>query len=199
MRRIEVPSHLRQHLLTRLAQDRSDAYRLRLKRGLRWTAAAAAAVLLGWAGLYWLGTPASLLRPEHIEREAINNPPDRHTLEAYFRSRNLPMAAPNFDFNFLITYGEGQVPGYPGRVVPVLFFHRKAHPSQAAVVYVLDTRRLGLPPLSGDFESTSGQRYKLQVLGQDGNRYQDGDRFAYLVLYDGDDVEWLKPPEPSAT
>jgi hypothetical protein len=199
MRRIEVPGDLRERVLERLSKDRRDAYHRRLHRVLRWTAAAAAVVLLSWAGLYWLGLPPSQLLPERVWEQATYHPLDKHDLEAHFRRRDLPMEAPNFNLALLIGHGEGEVPGYRGRVVPVLFFHHQAHPGQAAVVYVLDTRRMGLPPKSGEYEAPSGQRFKLQVLGADGNRYQDGDRFAYLVLYDGDDLEWLKPAEPPAT
>jgi hypothetical protein len=102
------------------------------------------------------------------------------------------ITAPDFNYAWLIFLGLGEIPGYPGRMVPVLVFH---HQAQEASVFILDTQRYSVPA----YESLTGLRYQLHILGADGNPYQDCERFAYLVLHNSDDLAWLRPAEPPAT
>jgi putative zinc finger protein len=195
MRQVQVPAGLREQVLHRLDRERAAWHRRRIGRALRWVAAAAAVVLLSWGGWLWLAARPPRLDPEYSWKQANDAQPNKAEVEEAFRRLDVPMAAPDLNFVLLIAYGLGEVPGYPGRVVPQLVFHRQA---QDAVVYVIDTQRFGLPPQAGEYESPTGLRYRLHVLGQDANPYQDGERFAFLVLHNGDDLNWLRPAEPPA-
>jgi hypothetical protein len=195
MRQVEVPSDLRPQILGRLERDRAQWHRQRVGRILRLTAAAAALVLLCWGGWrVWVGKPLQV-QPERIWEQANITPTGRAEVEEEFRRLDVAMAAPDLNYAWLVFRGLGEVPGYRGRVVPVLVFQRQA---QEATIYVLDTQRFTLPA-GAERESPTGLRFQLRILGQDGNPYRDGDRFAYLVLHNGDDLDWLKPAEPPAT
>jgi hypothetical protein len=196
MRQVEVPPGLRRQLLDRLEKDRAQWRRHRWVQLARLTAAAAALVLLAWGAWYWLANSSAPLQPEYVWQQANRTPIGKAEVEQTFRRLDAPAAAPDLNYAWLTFRGLGEVPGYPGRVVPVLLFHRQV---QEAAVYVLDTRRFGLPPQAGEYESQSGQRLQLSILGQDGNPYRDGERFAYLVLHNGGDLDWLRPAEPPAT
>jgi hypothetical protein len=196
MRQVEVPAGLRDQLLHRLDKERAEWHRRQFGRAVRWLAAAAAVVLLAWGGWQWLAARPPRLDPEYVWYQANAQHPNKAEVEAAFRRLDVPMATPDLNFVLLIAYGLGEVPGYPGRVVPQLVFH---HQAQDAVVYVIDTQRFGLPPQAGEYESHTGLRYRLHVLGQDANPYQNGERFAFLVLHNGDDLNWLQPAESPPT
>jgi hypothetical protein len=196
LRQVEVPSGLREQIFHRLDRDRAEWQRRRFGRALSWVAAAAAVLLVIWGGWRWLAARPTRLDPDYTWHQANERQSNKAMVEEAYRRLDVPMASPDLNFVLLIAYGLGEVPGYPGRVVPQLVFH---HQAQDAVVYVIDTQRFGLPPQAGEYESPTGFRYRLHVLGQDANPFQDGDRFAFLVLHNGDDLTWLRPPEPPAT
>jgi hypothetical protein len=206
MRRVEPPVDLRQRVLDRLEADRNAWNRARGGRILRWAAAAAAVLLGGWGLWEWLGPPRSSVDPERVWTDAVVDPrPSREDVEASFRRQGERIIAPDFAYNFLTTHGLAELPGYPGRVVPQLVFQDLAPAvgvrfgggggagTPHAIVWVLDTRRFSIAGLDGKFESPTGSSYRIDIL------HQPGARFAYLVLHNGQNLDWLKPPEPPAT
>jgi len=186
MRQVEVPAHLRAQLLQRLEQERARRLRRLATRILPWAAAAAATVLLALGVWSWMGSNPPLIDPDYAYNQA-NLPQSAEDVVAQFRRLHMPLAAPNFNFAFLISHGTAAVPGYPGRVVPQLVFHQGEH---QAVVFIIDTRKFKAEAYESD--SASDKPHKLSILGQDGEPYQPGDRFAYLVFHNGDDLRWLK-------
>jgi hypothetical protein len=129
----------------------------------------------------------------------------RDEVEASFRHQGFAVTAPDFAYNFLTAHGLAELPGYPGRVVPQLVFQDPApavgirlHDGGAgvvpvAIVWILDTRRFNIAGLDDNFESPTGSSYRIDIL------HQPGEVFAYLVLHNGQNLDWLKPPEPPAT
>ncbi len=187
MRRVDVPPGLREQLLARLEVERGDWYRRRFANLLRAAAAVAAVLLLAWGGWRWLTSGRTPVSPDHVWQEVSFNRPGRAEVEESFRRLDAPIVAPDLNYAYLAAHGLAELPGYPGRVVPQLVFLRD---SRNALVFVLDSRRFNLPDR---FEPPSGSPYHV-------DRLESGDeRFAYLVLYTGDSLEWVKNPEPSPT
>ncbi len=187
LRDVAAPEGFRQRLLTRLQEDRLGQQRMRRRRMARWASAAAAALLLCSSACYWLAHQRQRLDPADVWTSLVaSDRPGRAEVEAGFARMGTTVVAPDVDYGLLTTYGLCELPGQAGTVVPQLVFRREM---LCALVYVIDTRRIDMV----SFEPPSGSSYKMDLL------QQPGDRFAYLVFHNGEDVNWLKPTAPAAT
>jgi hypothetical protein len=190
MLQVEVPAGLRDQLLARLESERGDWYRQRFAHGARLTAAAAAVLLLGWAAWHWLmdHTPAPIdpVRiAEATQSEAAKDPRTRAE-EALQRLGVETPLSPHLNYNLLACPPAwAELPGYPGRNVPMLVFKRG---NRVATVYLIPEKAVpsNTPP-------PSGNSFKAELLPHEGEPYR------FLVIHDGADLDWLRPPVPSAT
>ncbi|HZV03810.1 MAG TPA: hypothetical protein VE999_01855 [Gemmataceae bacterium] len=188
MRQVEVPAGLRDQLLARLESARGDWYRQRFAHAARLCAAAALLLVVGWFGLYWVRehwvTPIDTQRVANaIANDATEDPKARteRQLKALGTETLLPIY---FDYHLLacppfLT----ELPGYPGRMVPSLLFVRN---SRVARVYLI--RENAIP--EGTPHAIDGSSFKAELWGESGEPYR------YLIIHDGDDLDWLRPPMP---
>jgi hypothetical protein len=188
VRQVEVPAGLREQLLSRLEAERGDWHRRRFAHAARLTvAAAAAALLLGWAGWHWIVNR----RPPPIDPGqmlvGVNDSPDKRIqAEEALKRMGVETPLPRFNYHFLACPPVlAELPGYPDQRKPLLVFVQNHH---RAWVYVIAAQQLpdDVPPLLG--EGT----YKLQVERSEGEAYK------FLVIYDSDTLDWLRLPEPAA-
>jgi hypothetical protein len=194
LRSVDPPADLKERLLQRLEADR----RRRWRPIRRWSAAAAAAaVLLG--SLWYFLDFRSVVDPAQVCQNWLEGRPTRLAVEASFRRLGAPIAAhdlPDFNYDLLTAYGLAELPGSGGQSVPQLVFQDLSAPGGTrlhAIVWAIDTRRFNIAGLDGPFESPTGSSYRMEVV------HQPGDRFAYLVLHNGLNRDWLKPRETTAT
>ena len=196
MRQVEVPSGLRERLLTRLEIDRNDWYRHRFGHGLRIAAAAAAVLLLGWTAWHFSPGFASPVSAERVHQDFLDEvtAADRKQ-RAEETLKQLGLDGPLTDllnYDLLSTPPSlGVLPGYGKQRVPQLVFDQGGPPHRHAVVYVIDPQqRIALP--ENNALLLSGP-YKLETLSRPGERY------GYLVLHNGENLDWLTAPQQPAT
>jgi hypothetical protein len=190
MRQVEPPAGLRDQLLARLEAERGDWQRQRFARAARWTAAAAAVLLLSWAGWRWLldHSPPPI-DPAQVasafNNDSVEEP--RQRAERILKQLGVQTTlSPHLNYHLLICPPAlTELPGYPGRQVPMLVFARHGH---TATVYLLPEK--ALPPDAA--RVLGGATYKTELL-----RFE-GEPYCYLVIYDGDNLDWLRPPQPQA-
>lgn len=188
MQQVEVPAGLRDQLLARLESERGDWYRQRFAHGARLVVAAAALLLLAWGTWYWVKdhSPAPV-DPSHVaeaaKRDAAEDPQAR-TEEALRRLGVDTPLSPHLDYNWLACPPAlAELPGYPGRKVPMLVFSRGG---RVALVYLI--REKAIPNDTSD--EIHGTTFKAALLPSEGEPYR------FLVLHDGVDLKWLRPPDP---
>jgi hypothetical protein len=193
MRQVEVPTGLREQLLARLEAERGDWYRRRFAHHVRMVAAAAAVLLLAWGAWHWLShrapSPIDLEQvAAAVNNEAVEDP--RGKLEAALKRMGVDTAlSPHLNYHLLISSPSlAPLPGYPGQNAPMLVFLQNRPPHRHATVYLVAAEQIpdAAPP------SIGGATYKLEVLPSAGERY------TFLVIHDGDNLDWLRPPEPPA-
>jgi hypothetical protein len=192
MRQVEVPDRLRTHLLARLDAERTDWYRQRLSYVLRGLAAAGILLVVGW-GAWWLSQPSrptvniDQLVPWAIQH-ITDQPPSREHLEAAFSRLYRPVRLPaGLNYSHLACYG---LADFQGQQTPRLdFFLRHEDVIQAhASLYVLSDRQFDLAPLTRvNVPPQTGYRTKVSIA------YRPGDSYAYVYVYTGDHLDWLKP------
>ncbi|MGL4555350.1 MAG: hypothetical protein ACRC33_29635 [Gemmataceae bacterium] len=183
MHDLPVPGGLKDRILARLAAERADAA-VRRKRllGSLLAAAAAAAVLLVTGFGLWLARlkPDMTLSDIHVAWH-VALPTNAEAVEAEFRAMGYRGCAPDFlNYAFPCMLGEGPVPGFPHRKAPRMMFvgPRGEH----AIVIAVNPRQLQEvtePP-------EVGYKYRIDV--------QPEGRWTYLVLYTGDNWNWLRAP-----
>jgi hypothetical protein len=191
MRQVEAPVGLRDQLLARLESERGDWYRQRFARMSRWTAAAAAVLLLAWAGWHWMSDRLSQPIDPQLIAAAINNDtvedPRLRAEETLKRLGVRTPLSPHLDYNFLACPPVlTELPGYPGRQVPMLLFARQG---RVARVYLLPEKAIA----DDAAVVLGGATYRAELL------HSEGEPYRFLVIHDGDNLDWLRPPEPSAT
>lgn len=189
MRLVEVPAGLRDQIATRLESERGDWYRRRFARTARWAVAAAAALLLGWAAWHWIaGHLRRPLDPEAIAR-AVQDTGAADRLaqtEAALKRLGVPTRlSPHLNYNLLIAPPSlTELPGVPGQRVAMLVFARDG---RNATVYLVPADRL-----AGDPHIVGEGTVKVVILPSEGEPY------TFLVVHEGDNLDWLQPPEPPA-
>jgi hypothetical protein len=194
MQQVQPPTGLRDQLLARLEADRGDWYRRRFAHSIRMAATAAAVLVLAWAGWHWLAnrSKASIDLGQVIEAFNKNAAEDRQTIagETLKGMGVEGPLSPNLNYNLLSAPPSlADLPGYPGQRVPMLVFDHA--PRRRAVVYLVASEQLQLP--RGVPLTVGGATYKLEVLPLAGEPY------TYLVIHDGDNLDWLRPLEPPPT
>jgi hypothetical protein len=192
MLQVDVPLGLRSQLLARLEAERGDWQRQRFARAARRGAAAAAVILLGWGAWYGLmeGVTAPI-DPQRVVESITNDAAQDPRLVAENALRRMGVDAPlspHLNYSLLIAPPlEAELPGYPGRKVPVLLFERGG---RRATVYVVKEKAIPADKPS----SAGGASYKAEVLPP-----LQGEHYRFLVVHDGDNLDWLEPPQPPAS
>jgi hypothetical protein len=189
---VPPPAGLRERLLLGLGADRHALRRAALRRAAPWAGAAAALVLLGTGAVLWFAGQRTVVSPERVwENVAFAQPSTREDVETSFGRMGVTVVAPpDYDYALLTNHCLAELPGYPGQRIPQLVFRRDTPSgSRHAIVYVLDTRRFEVSALE---DEPSGSPYKIS------RRQSPSDRFAYLIVYNGDGLSWLSSP-PVAT
>ncbi len=191
MRQVEVPAGLRDRLRARLEAERGDWYRRRFAHTMRLAAAAAALLLLTWgAGRWVLHHAKPFLDPQQIAAavndQAMQDPKMR--IEAELKRMGVETTlSPLLNYNLVIAPASfAELPGFPNQQVAMLVFARNG---RSATVYIVSTEQLrdGVPLAAG------GATFKVEILPSAGEPY------TFLVVHDGDNLDWLRPPESTAT
>jgi hypothetical protein len=191
MRQVEVPAGLRDQLLGRLEAERGDWYRRRFGHTMRLAAAAAALLLILWGAGRWLLTRTKpVIDPQQVadafNNEAMQDP--RTRVEAALTRMGVETPpSPQLNYNLLIAPPSlAELPGFPNQKVAMLVF---AQNGRYATVYVVSTEQLraGVPLAVG------GATFKVHVL------LSAGEPYTFLVVHDGDNLDWLRPPEQPPT
>ena len=186
MREVEIPAGLREQLLTCLESARSDWHRQRFARIARLSVAAAALLLLSWTGWYWVQehfiTPIDTQRvAEAASNDAMEDPRAR-TQRALRELGIYTPLSPHLDCNLLVCPpAMAELPGYPGRNVPMLVFARNG---RWARVYLIAQK--AIPEKTAAV--TGGGSFKATLVPWEGEPYR------FLVIHEGDDILWLQPP-----
>jgi hypothetical protein len=190
MRQVEIPTGLREQLLARLESARGDLNRQRFAHVARLCVAAAAMLLLCWSGWYWVLqhfiSPIDTQRvADAASNDAMEDP--RVRTERALRGLGVHTAlSPYLDYSLLVCPpAKAELPGYPGRNVPVLVFARNG---RVARVYLIDDKAIP----KNTQELADGGSFKAKLLPSEGEPYR------FLVIHDGDNINWLRPPEPFA-
>jgi hypothetical protein len=191
MRQVEPPVGLRGQLLERLESERSDWHRQRFARVARWSATVAAVLLLGWSAWYWVDHTPAPIDPQRVVDAVTNSAAEDPRLRAEQALQRMGVDAPlsqHLNYNLLLCPPmEGELPGYPGRQVPVLLFERSG---RHATVYVVKEKAFPADSMG----MVGGATYKAELLPR-----SQGEGYRYLVVHDGDNLDWLEPPEPPAS
>lgn len=190
MRQVEIPAGLREQVLTRLESARGDWNRERLAHAARLSAAAAALLLLGWTGWYWVRELFTAAIDTQRVANAVSNDatedPRTRTEQALKELGFQTRLSPHLDYSLLVCPpAEAALPGYPGLRVPMLVFARNG---RVARVYLISEKAV----LKDAPELTGGGSFKAELLASEGEPYR------FLVIHDGDNLIWLRPPAPPA-
>ncbi len=188
MRQVEVPVGLREQLLTRLESARSDWHRQRFAHVARLSVAAAALLLLSWTGWYWVRerfiTPIDTQRvADAASNDAMEDPRVRTERALRELGIHTPLSR-HLDYSLLVCPPAlAELPGYPGRNVPMLVFARNG---RVARVYLIARKAMpeNMPALTG------GSSFKAEWVPS------EGEPFLFLAVHDGENILWLRPPEP---
>jgi hypothetical protein len=187
MRQVEVPAGLRDQLLARLESARGDWHRQRFAHAARLCAAAAALLLLGWSSWYWVRehwvTPIDTQRVANaIGNDATEDPIAR--TERQLKALGVDALLPSyFDYHLLACPPSlAELPGYPGRTVPSLLFVRNG---RVACVYLIPEKAVP----KGTPRAIDGSSFQAELWGVEGEPYR------FLIIHDGDNLDWLRPPE----
>ena len=190
MCQVDVPAGLREQLLARLETARGDWHRQRFAHAARLSAAAAALLLLIWAGWYWvrdyLVAPVDTQRVANAVSNDATEDPRARTEEALKNLGFETALSPYLDYSLLASPPSlAELPGYSGRKVPMLVFARNG---RVARVYLIAEKAI---PKDAP-ELTGSSSFKAELLRWEGERYR------FLVIHDGDNLNWLRPPEQPA-
>jgi hypothetical protein len=183
MRQVEIPAGLREQLLAHLNRQR-------FAHAVRLCAAAAAVLLLGWSGWYWVREHfIAPIDTQRVADAASNNAMEDPRARTERALRELGVhtpLSPYLDYSLLVCPpAKAELPGYSNRIVPVLIFARNG---RTARVYLIDEKAI---PKNAQ-ELAGGSSFKAKLLPSEGEPYR------FLVIHDGDNIHWLSPPEPFA-
>jgi hypothetical protein len=190
MRQVEIPAGLREQLLARLESARGDLNRQRFAHAVRLCAAAAVVLLLAWSGWYWVREHfIAPIDTQRVADAASNNAMEDPRARTERALRELGVhtpLSPYLDYSLLACPpAKAELPGYSNRIVPVLIFARNG---RTARVYLIDEKAIP----KNTQELADGGSFKAKLLPSEGEPYR------FLVIHDGDNIHWLRPPEPFA-
>jgi hypothetical protein len=190
MRQVEVPAGLREQLLARLESSRGDWHRQRFAHVARLSVAAAVLLLLCWSGWYWVRENfIAPINTQQVADAASNDATEdpRARTERALKDLGFPTPLSSYlDYSLLVCPPAlAELPGYPGRKAPMLVFARNGRVARA---YLVAQKAIpeNMPAVTG------GSSFKAVLLPSEGEPYR------FLVIHDGDNINWLRPPEPSA-
>jgi len=165
VRDVPAPKGLAERIKARLRQERDDYWRQWLGRVTRYTAAAAAVLLLGFFGFNFWREHRPRAPGDDAVKEVerfIFSPRDRDAVRSYLASRGEKgLLLPDFNYTFLRSVGVTEL---ADKRVPCLLFVRPASAESAAAtaeVYLLRSDRFNLSDLAEG--EGSGDRYKVRV------------------------------------
>ncbi|MFQ3594139.1 MAG: hypothetical protein SNJ82_13250 [Gemmataceae bacterium] len=183
---VPIPSTLKQQILSRLEAERLAQWRERLWNSMRGLASAAAVLFAVGALWWWLSLPRSYFDGQDSQIAFnITRPTNQEAASSALHELGYANCGPPFvRYEHCISVGDGELPGYPGQRAPrLVFVGQREH----AIVIGVDTRRYKVQP--AEF-AENGYKYRGEVW------HTGGDRWAYLILYTGDNWNWLyTPPE----
>src|SRR5262249_15800849 len=161
----------------RLEVERGDWYRRRFAHTARLTVAAAAAVvLLGWAGWWMVNRLSAPIDPGHVIATVNAVVPEDKRKPADETLKHMALVTPlSANLNYCLLVGPPGLtglPGYPGRRVAFLLF---AQNHRRAWVYLVAANQVpaDVPAFIG--EGT----YKLEILPAN-----EGETYRFLVVHD---------------
>jgi hypothetical protein len=192
MRQVAVPEGLRGQILARLDGERGDWLRRRYGHVLRGMVAAAV-LLCVWGWMYWHNSQLPAVDAEQVVQAASITAAGPAEVNAFLKSMGFEEFAPDaltVNYAYLTTYGVSELPGYPGKHVPEMVFTHLGRDRRAvAKLFVVSAKQFNLHDLLHGSLPPNGYKYKLELLPGTTNRV------AYLILYTGDDINWLKPQQ----
>src|SRR5262245_45048913 len=137
VRDVPVPHGFKERLLGKLRQQRDDWWKRVLNRGMRYTAAAAAILLIVWGVFLWkarqLPKPESESLAKAVLAPYVWAPPTPEEAAKFFHSKDHPVVLPpEYDYRYLSAFGMAHLDGLNGREVPYLRFVRSSAETSAA-------------------------------------------------------------------
>jgi hypothetical protein len=180
MRNVPVPTTLKQQILTRLENQRWRDCRQRLWKTTHGLVAAAALLLALGAVWWWFSLPRTSFdgQESHVAFN-ITRPTNQEAASTALQQLGYDDCGPEFvRYEYCISVGDGDLPGYPSQRAPRLVF---VGPGEHAIIIGVDTRRYKVQP--AEF-AEKGYKYRGEVL-------HTGSRWAYLILYTGENWNWL--------
>ncbi len=190
MRQVEIPVDLREKVLARLESARGDWHRQRFAHIARWSVAAAALLMLSWSSWYWVRehfiAPIDTQRVADAASSDATEDPRARTERALKELGVHTPLSPYLDYSLLACPPAlAELPGHPGRKVPMLVFARNG---RLARVYLIAEK--AIPKNAQEF--AGGGSFKAELLPSEGEPYR------FLVVHDGDNLNWLRPAEQPA-
>ena len=186
MRRIDVPDRLRDLLHKRLKDDAADARRRRSVKVLSRVGIAAGVLLMVVGGIvYWRQQTLPEVTAEQAQNDLRAEEIARLTMgpedyDAAFRRMGVETVVPRgLKYQYVKSHA---LEDYQGQQVPMLVFREGEHHAR---VRILSARQFNLKNLQ-DFQSRDEEYSRLQIEVTPDRRY------AYLIIYSGDDLSWLK-------
>lgn len=207
MRAVPLPAGMKERILERLADDRGAVRRRWLKRAGQVAAIAAVLLMVVWAGYAgWYVPKMERVDADMIHMKTSLGPPDYDQVNQAVAHLDgvmvVPLGArpvaPDFcNYDYLV--GEpalAELPAHPGQRVPQLVFVRpssdlpKREKARKAIVYVIrkDQRNKVSDPTIAVQDDE--YRYKIDV-----RQAPNDPSLTYVVLYDGDNYDWLLVPK----
>jgi hypothetical protein len=185
MRAVEVPSGLKGRLLERLAADRRIVKRRRLGKLTRVLAVAACLLLLVWAGYAVFNPTRKSISADQIAIAYNVGGRDQDRVNDALKRLGASACAPGF-----VNYAHlsaapalADLPYYEKKV-PQLSFINQRRPVLHATIWVIDNNRFKVEDLGA---STQSYPEKLEV--------EHRGRYTYLILYNGNNWDWLRKDE----
>lgn len=181
---VPMPAGLKARLGERLAEERGVIQRRWVRRIASAVASAACLLIMLWGYTRWSQERAKNVDLEYVVERVNLGGHGQDSANDALRRLGARRCAPDFvDYAYLT--GEpalAEAPGYTLKVPQLVFTHN----SRRAIVYAIPSTER--PPPAA-VVSGSGYRYKAAVRQENG--------YTYLILYDGDDWNWLKKEEPA--
>jgi hypothetical protein len=188
MRQVEVPEHVRKHIVARLDAERGDWYRRRVGHFVRAAAAAAAVVLLSWGVYRWTRPGPARIDLDRLCATAseFRLSPTSDKVKESIEALGVNAKVPE-DLRYIYLVAPPSMAEFEKQRVPLLVFVHTTDQNAVrdyALVYLLSRPQFDLQNLPRNFASPGNYLYRAACVRQDDNH-------AYLVLHTGEDCKWL--------